>query len=245
MAISTSAGARHVLNTVEGGLVPGSRPDDIGIGAAARPAGTVPTALVGGASLYVVADGDDVEAAAWDFISYLVSPEVQSLFATLTGYVPVRDDALDVEPVATVYRDDPRFRVAYDQLVASPDSPALQGPILGPQREIRAVTARAVAEIFAGGGRAGVAQRCRAAGECADLRLQRAQLTAPVRSSGRSCGSGLDRRGGPPRGRSRGFRAADARDDGEASATLARTETAMTMLWRGHRDRGTGRSPTS
>jgi sn-glycerol 3-phosphate transport system substrate-binding protein len=63
----------------------------------------------------------------------------------------VRSDALEVEPAASVYVNDPRFRVAYDQLAASPDSPALQGPILGPQREIRAITARAVAEVFAGG----------------------------------------------------------------------------------------------
>lgn len=151
MAISTSAGLGTVLNTLAGGLVPGLGPDDVGVGPLPGPSGT-PTALVGGAALYVTDGKSDVEvAAAWDFISYLVSAEAQSLFATLTGYVPVRDDALAVEPAASVYRDDPRFRVAYDQLAASPDSPALQGPILGPQREIRAVTARAVAEIFAGG----------------------------------------------------------------------------------------------
>ena len=120
--------------------------------AAALPGpGPVPTALIGGASLYVVADhGDETTAAAWDFIQYLVSPEVQSLWATLTGYVPVRADALEVDPAATVYAEDPRFRVAYDQLIGSPDDLALQGPILGPQREVRTVTARAVADIFAG-----------------------------------------------------------------------------------------------
>jgi sn-glycerol 3-phosphate transport system substrate-binding protein len=150
MTIGTSAVLRNVLDAVEGGLVPGITSDDIGIGALPGP-GPVPTALIGGASLYVVADhGDDVTAAAWDYIQYLVSPEVQSLWATLTGYVPVRDDALELEPVATVYSDDPRFRVAYDQLIGSPDDLALQGPILGPQREVRNVTARAVAEIFAG-----------------------------------------------------------------------------------------------
>ncbi len=151
MAISTSAGLGTVLNTLAGGLVPGLGPEDVGVGALPGPAG-VPTALVGGAALYIADGKTDVEAAAaWDFISYLVSPETQSLFATLTGYVPVRSDALTVEPALSVYEDDPRFRVAYDQLAASPDSPALQGPILGPQREIRAVTARAVAEIFSGG----------------------------------------------------------------------------------------------
>jgi sn-glycerol 3-phosphate transport system substrate-binding protein len=151
MAVSTSAGLGTVLNTLAGGLVPGLGPEDVGVGPLPGPSGT-PTALVGGAALYVSDGKTDAEtAAAWDFISYMVSAEAQSLFATLTGYVPVRYDALDVEPVLSVYRDDPRFRVAYDQLEASPDSPALQGPILGPQREIRAVVARAVAEIMLGG----------------------------------------------------------------------------------------------
>jgi sn-glycerol 3-phosphate transport system substrate-binding protein len=151
MAISTSAGLGTVLNTLGGGFVPGLGPEDVGVGPLPGPGGT-PTALVGGAALYMTAGRDDVEAAAaWDFVQYLVSAEQQSLFATLTGYVPVRSDALEVEPAASVYVNDPRFRVAYDQLAASPDSPALQGPILGPQREIRAITARAVAEVFAGG----------------------------------------------------------------------------------------------
>jgi sn-glycerol 3-phosphate transport system substrate-binding protein len=151
MAISTSAGLGTVMSTLAGGLVPGLGPDDLGVGPLPGPAGT-PTALVGGAALYITEGRSDAEiAAAWDFVQYLLSPEAQSLFATLTGYVPVRADALDVEPAASVYRDDPRYRVAYDQLNASPNTPALQGPILGPQREIRAVTARAVAEILAGG----------------------------------------------------------------------------------------------
>ena len=150
MTIATSAALGSVLNAVTQGLIPGVTPDDIGVGPLPGP-GPTPTALVGGAALYVVADhGDDRAAAVWDFVEYLVSPEVQSLWATLTGYVPVRADALEVEPAATVYAEDPRFRVAYDQLVTTPDDVASQGPILGPQREVRAVTARAVAGIFGG-----------------------------------------------------------------------------------------------
>ena len=111
-----------------------------------------PTALVGGAAVYVTEGKSDLEAAAaWDFMQYMVSPQVQAQFASDTGYVPVRDDALDIEPAASLYRDDPRFRVAYDQLVKTTDSPASLGPILGPQREIRSITANAVAEIFNGG----------------------------------------------------------------------------------------------
>jgi sn-glycerol 3-phosphate transport system substrate-binding protein len=95
--------------------------------------------------------GDEKAAAAWNYITYAVSPGAQSQYVTDTGYAPVRADALDVEPALSKYASDPRFRVAYDQLIATPDDPALQGPILGPQREVRGVTARAVAEIFNGG----------------------------------------------------------------------------------------------
>ncbi len=151
MTIGTSAALGTIIDVIDGGLIPGITGDDIGIGPLPGPAGT-PTALVGGAALYIVADhGDETAAAAWDFITFLVSPESQSEWAVQTGYVPVRTDALEVEPVASTYVDDPRFRVAYDQLVGSPDEPALQGPILGPQREVRVVTARAVAEILDGG----------------------------------------------------------------------------------------------
>jgi sn-glycerol 3-phosphate transport system substrate-binding protein len=151
MAIGTSAGPGTVINVLSGGLVPGLGPEDMGVGPLPGP-GPEPTALVGGAALYLTDGKDDVQtAAAWDFVQYLVSAETQSLFATLTGYVPVRDDALEIEPALSVYQNDPRFRVAYDQLTKSPDTPALQGPILGPQREIRSITASAVAEILTGG----------------------------------------------------------------------------------------------
>lgn len=150
MTIGSSSSLGTIINVVDGGLIPGITGADIGVGPLPGP-GERPTALVGGAALYVVADhGDEKAAAAWDFISYLVSAEVQSEWATLTGYVPMRPDALEIEPAASVYRDDHRFRVAYDQLVNSPEQPALQGPVLGPQREVRAVTARAVAAILDG-----------------------------------------------------------------------------------------------
>jgi sn-glycerol 3-phosphate transport system substrate-binding protein len=151
MTIGTSAALGTVISALGGGLIPGLTVDDVGVGPMPGP-GPVPTALVGGAALYIVQDkGDEKAAAAWDYITHLVSPESQSQYATDTGYVPVRSDALEVEPALTLYATDPRYRVAYDQLIGSPDDPALQGPILGPQREVRSVTASAVAEIFNGG----------------------------------------------------------------------------------------------
>ena len=61
-----------------------------------------------------------------------------------------RSPSLELEPLATTYRDDPRFQVAYDQLVVSADDASAVGPVLGPLREVRAVTAGAVAAIFNG-----------------------------------------------------------------------------------------------
>ena len=104
-----------------------------------------------GGSLWIVADkGDAQTAAAWDFITYLVSAEIQSRWASETGYVPVRSDAVDLEPLVTKYATDPRFTVPYDQLLTSVEGEASLSPVLGPQREVRVATANAVAAIFGG-----------------------------------------------------------------------------------------------
>jgi hypothetical protein len=58
--------------------------------------------------------------------------------------------ALELDPLRKTYRDDPRFKVSYDQVVAGTDDFAAVGPVLGPQREVRSVTADAVAAIFNG-----------------------------------------------------------------------------------------------
>jgi sn-glycerol 3-phosphate transport system substrate-binding protein len=89
-------------------------------------------------------------AAAWDFVNYLTSAETQSAWAAGTGYVPIRADSLDIEPLLTTYTDDPRYRVAYDQLVSGDDDVTANSPALGPLRAVRAETSGAVARVFAG-----------------------------------------------------------------------------------------------
>jgi sn-glycerol 3-phosphate transport system substrate-binding protein len=150
MAIATSAALGTVLAALDGGLIPGITSDDVGVGPMPGP-GETSSAIVGGGSLYVVADKGDAEAAAaWDYIEFLVSAESQAKWAAGTGYVPVREDALELEPLARTYRSDPRFKVAYDQLVSGVDDLAAVGPVLGPLREVRSVTAGGVSAIFDG-----------------------------------------------------------------------------------------------
>jgi sn-glycerol 3-phosphate transport system substrate-binding protein len=150
MTIGTSAALGTVIEALGSGLVPGVGPDDIGVGPMPGP-GEIPQVQVGGASLWIVDGKSDAEtAAAWDYITFLVTAESQSRWAAATGYVPVRNDAVDIEPLASTYRDDPRFKVPFDQLASGSDEVTANSPVLGPQREVRVETARAVAAVFGG-----------------------------------------------------------------------------------------------
>ena len=150
MNIATSASIGPVLAVLNGGQFPQISNEDVGVAAMPGPEGK-PGALVGGASLWVVDSGDDARtAAAWDFTSYLTAAQQQSEWSSATGYLPVRTDALTLDPLQTTWATDPRFKVPYDQLLSSPEVPTSVGPIVGPLREVRTVTAQGVASIFGG-----------------------------------------------------------------------------------------------
>ena len=151
MTIATSASLGPILAFVRGGIIPGITEDQVGVGFMPGPGGG-PGALVGGASLYVVAGkGDAKAAAAWDYIKFLESAQAQSDWAAATGYIPVRQDALSLDPIKSLYVSDPRFKVAYDQLLGSKDGPTSKGPVIGPLLQVRKVTAAAVATVLTGG----------------------------------------------------------------------------------------------
>jgi sn-glycerol 3-phosphate transport system substrate-binding protein len=150
MAVGTSAALGTILSVVRGGLIPGITEADIGVGPMPGPTGET-GALVGGGSLYIVdGKGDDHTAAVWDYIKHLVAPQSQSTWASQTGYVPVQDAAIGLEPLASTYTTDPRFKVGYDQLLAVPAGPTSLGPVLGPLREIRMLTAGALGQVLQG-----------------------------------------------------------------------------------------------
>jgi sn-glycerol 3-phosphate transport system substrate-binding protein len=165
MTIATSASIGPVIAVLGGGQFPQITNADVGVAAMPGPDGK-PGALIGGASLWVVDSGDDARTAAtWDFVTYLTQAQQQSEWSSTTGYVPIRTDALTLDPLKTTLATDPRFKVPYDQLLSSPDAPTSVGPVVGPLREVRTVTAQGVAAIFAG---ADVATSLAAAAEQAD-----------------------------------------------------------------------------
>ncbi|MCW2800927.1 MAG: putative transporter substrate-binding protein [Aeromicrobium sp.] len=150
MTISSSASLGPVFSALGSGLIPGITAADVGVGFMPGPKGGL-GGIVGGNSLYIVDKGADKAAAVWDFMTYLDSAQSQSTFAAATGYIPVRSDALDLDPIKSTYVNDPRFKVAYDQLLGSADEPTSLGPVIGPLEQVRKVTATAVADVLTGG----------------------------------------------------------------------------------------------
>ncbi len=84
-------------------------------------------ASVGGSSLVLYNRGDKKKlSAAWDFISYATSPEVQAKWSQKTGYIPVNKETENLPDMKSFYSENPQFKVALDQMKAS--SPLAQEP---------------------------------------------------------------------------------------------------------------------
>jgi len=64
--------------------------------------------------------------------------------------VPIRKSSLDQEPIKPLYASDPRYAVAYQQLISGAVTPATAGAVLGPQGEVRQATSEAMQAIFGG-----------------------------------------------------------------------------------------------
>jgi sn-glycerol 3-phosphate transport system substrate-binding protein len=73
----------------------------------------------GGGNLYIFNNGTKREeeiAAAWAWVEYLSSPEVQSDWGAQSGYVAARVSSWDIEPLASLVLEHPQYAVARDQL---------------------------------------------------------------------------------------------------------------------------------
>ena len=100
-------------------------------------------------SLWIVADKGDARDRRGVGLHHLPRQRRGPVeWASETGYVPVRRTPSSSNRSGDV-RDDPRFRVPYDQLLTSVKG-LRRSPVLGPQREVRVATANAVAAIFGG-----------------------------------------------------------------------------------------------
>lgn len=132
MTFGTSAALGSILAVLESGQFP-----DVGVGVAPLPGPTGGGVIVGGAALWLVERGQSPEqiAAAWDFVRWLNEPEQQARWHLGTGYIPIRQRAIESEDVADLWAEQPFFRVAYDQLLASEAD--FGGPVIGDYAGVR------------------------------------------------------------------------------------------------------------
>jgi sn-glycerol 3-phosphate transport system substrate-binding protein len=111
MFIDSTAGLNSILTGVNGkfevgtGYLPKVNESDKG------------GVSIGGASIWIMDKKDEAKQnAAWEFIKYLVSPEVQSAWNMNTGYFPVTTKAYDIQATKDHLKKYPQFQTAIDQL---------------------------------------------------------------------------------------------------------------------------------
>jgi sn-glycerol 3-phosphate transport system substrate-binding protein len=108
--------------------------------------------LVGGGALYIVKrSAPEKQAAAWQYLKFLDSPQAQADFAAGTGYVPIRKSSIELPAIQNLWQANPGYKVAYDQLVSGVDSVATQGPVIGAYQAVRDAVLAGEQEMFTQG----------------------------------------------------------------------------------------------
>lgn len=120
----TSGNAAMIYHTT-GSLTNILETADFEVGVAFAPSGPagedgtgygVPT---GGGNLYIFDDGSKTEEelqAAWEWVKFLASPEIQADWGAATGYIAARESAWELDPLASLVEEFPQYAVARDQL---------------------------------------------------------------------------------------------------------------------------------
>lgn len=83
---------------------------------------------VGGASIYIIKGASEEEQqAAWEFMKYLVTPEIQAEWHVNTGYFPVNKKSYELQIVKDNLQKYPQFSAPINQVQSTKVSPATQG----------------------------------------------------------------------------------------------------------------------
>ena len=99
------------------------------VGGAFLPGKTRLAAPTGGTFFVMLKDTPQAQKeAGWAFIRWMSEPEQTLYWSKATGYMPVRTSAVQLPATQQFYREQPNYKVAYDQLqhaVRFPFTPAL------------------------------------------------------------------------------------------------------------------------
>lgn len=90
-------------------------------------------ATVSGSCLVMFDHGEEKREAAWEFVQYLTSADVQADFARGTGYLPANREAADSPVWQELIREYPQYQVGLDQLLNTPDT--MRSVTVGPSAD--------------------------------------------------------------------------------------------------------------
>jgi sn-glycerol 3-phosphate transport system substrate-binding protein len=108
--------------------------------------------LVGGGALYIVRrSAPEKQAAVWEYLKFLTNPESQAEWGAGTGYVPIRESSVELPAIQELWREQPGYKVAYDQLLSGVDSIATQGPVIGAYQAVRDAVLAGEQQMFTQG----------------------------------------------------------------------------------------------
>lgn len=148
MTVEGSGVLGPIVKVLESGQYAGVK---VGVGPLPdfRPGGGVQTAE---GSLWIVRrSSPERQAAAWQFVKYLVSPEQLVALHLGTGYVPIRRSVAESPEVRALWARSPEYRVSYDQLVSGPTTKATTGAIIGAFPEVREAVRQGFEAMLVGG----------------------------------------------------------------------------------------------
>ncbi|MBS4192405.1 ABC transporter substrate-binding protein [Bacillus sp. FJAT-49705] len=144
MFLQSSASARDVIDNA---------PFEVGIAFLPHPENKERQGVViGGASLWMI-DGKPEEEtkAAWEFMKYLQTPEVQGKWHVGTGYFAINPAAYDEQVVKEAWAEKPQLQVTVEQLQSTKPSFATQGALMDMLPEGRKITEAALESVYNGG----------------------------------------------------------------------------------------------
>ncbi|RHW36291.1 ABC transporter substrate-binding protein [Lysinibacillus yapensis] len=144
MFLQSSASSRDVIDNA---------PFEVGIAYLPHPEDKERQGVViGGASLWMI-DGkpEEEQKAAWEFMKYLQTPEVQAEWHVGTGYFAINPAAYEEQTVKDAYAEKPQLQVTVNQLQDTKASYATQGALMDMLPEGRKIMETALEKVYNGG----------------------------------------------------------------------------------------------
>lgn len=107
--------------------------------------------IIGGASLWITkSENKAKQKAAWDFVKYATSKDVQAFWSSKTGYFPVNKESYDTDLMKATMEKMPQFKTIVEELEATNKNTATQGAILGVFPDVREKMVEAMEAVSEG-----------------------------------------------------------------------------------------------